>query len=60
MTDFDEEEIHAIEETFPGMRSNFEVIQSLDAFCYFHETNLGVSYTRYLHQTLNECGGIDP
>ena len=26
MTDFDEEEIHAIEETFPGMRSSFEVL----------------------------------
>ena len=29
MTDFDEEEIHAIEETFPGMRSSFEVLTQL-------------------------------
>ena len=29
MTDFDEEEIHAIEETFPGMRSNFEMLTQL-------------------------------
>ena len=29
MTDFNEEEIRAIEETFPGMRSNFEVLSTL-------------------------------